>query len=67
MIEAREAGDSIEPRVERGFASATLGSRTKKRLKPAKRATGEREPTSMLVDVLSESIVCRPLRGLEFF
>jgi len=27
----------------------------------------EREPTSILVHALSESIVCRPLRGLEFF
>ena len=27
----------------------------------------EREPTSILVHVSSESIVCRPLRGLEFF
>jgi hypothetical protein len=27
----------------------------------------EREPTSILVHVLSGSIVCRPLRGLELF
>ena len=27
-IPPREAGASIKPRVERGFASATLGSRT---------------------------------------
>jgi hypothetical protein len=27
----------------------------------------ERKPTSMLVDVMSESIVCRPLRGLDSF
>jgi len=27
----------------------------------------EREPTSMLVAVLSESIVCRPLRGAGIF
>ena len=33
----------------------------------AAREAGDSERELMLVDVLSQSIDCRPLRGLEFF
>jgi len=48
---AREAGVSIEPRVERGFASETLGSRTQKMIEAREAGDSESEPTSMLVEV----------------
>ena len=39
LLLAREAGVSIKPGVERGFASATPGSRNKNMSEPVKRAT----------------------------
>ena len=44
---AREAGASIKPRVERGFASGTLGQRGLEKFQPAERAT-VREPTASI-------------------
>jgi len=41
-IPSREAGASIKPRVERGFASGTLGSGVLEKFQPAKRATDNR-------------------------
>ena len=63
MIEAREAGDSIKPRVERGFASATLGSRTQKMIEAREAGGSQREPKRMLVEVLSESIAVARFAG----
>lgn len=39
MVAAREAGVSVEPRVERGFGSETLGTVENELFEPAKRAT----------------------------
>jgi len=46
LFAAREAGASIKPRVERGFASATLGTDVKKGIEPVKRATAATTPLS---------------------
>ena len=60
---AREAGASIKPRVERGFASATLGSRTQKKIEAREAGGSQREPKRMLVEVLSESIAVARFAG----
>jgi hypothetical protein len=51
--------------VERGFASATLGTGVLEKFQPAKRAAAKREPKRMLVDVLSESIAGARFAGFN--
>ena len=58
---AREAGVSIKPRVERGFASATLGTRVRK---TEAREAGDSIDRRTLASV---RVVCRPLRGLTHY
>ena len=52
-----------EPRVERGFASGTLGSRTQKKNEAREAGGSQREPKRMLVEVLSESIAVARFAG----
>ncbi len=52
-----------EPRVKRGFASGTLGSRTQKKIEAREAGGSQREPKRMLVEVLSESIAVARFAG----